>query len=388
MAFDMGLSVDDTREVIAELCRSHSVSSRVQILDLEHNYKSNITEQVIDGQVTVNWDGEEATRGLELAVFDPDYDLGFDTSEFADGVWFFDRMVQVVIDLYVPALAREVSIPVFTGPVRGYKRKRAIVTIKCAGKDVFARGAWNRIILSKNTNYVTAIKTVLQSFGETKFRFEDTTTTVLKAAKTIDRTAQQSPWGWCRSAAASIGMRVFYDGEGYAVLRKKTDSTNPVFVFRDGNGGSVLTDPDSEGDYSRIANAVRVEGRATGKGAVPVAEAVVPATSPISPTTLKRGGKPMYFGVVVSRDSVTTTGQAKSVAQTELNDRQRAGYEVAFDSLPMFFLEEGDVVGVNIDGNQRSITLLTFSFGLSAGAVMPVGYKELVAPTLAKIRRF
>ena len=386
--FDPGLSKADFEEVIKELCRSHTVRSRVQILDLEHNYMSNITPQILDGQVTVDWDGQESTRTLELAVFDPSHDLGFDTSEFTDGVWFFDRMVQVIVELYVPALDRVVNMPIFTGPVRGYKRKRAIVTLKCAGKDVFARGAWNRIVIKKGTNYVDGIRDVLESFGETKFRFDAVTSTTLKADKVIDRNGQMSPWGWCRSAAASLGMRVYFDGEGYCVLRKKNTLANPVFTFRDEDGGAILTDPDAEGDYTRIANAVRAEGTGGGTSKAPWGEAVVDVKSPISPTTLRRGGKPLYMGVVVQRDSITSNAQAESVAEEELKDRQHAAFAVAYDALPIYLLEEGDVIGVDIDGMHRPTTLLQFAFGISASSVMPVGYKDLVAPTLAKIRRF
>lgn len=384
--YDLRLPPAELDEVVKYLMGSHRFSVRVQLMDLDHNYLANLSDKVMDGQVSVNWSGEEATRSLELSVFDPDFDLGFDTSEFTDGIWFLDRMVQVVVEFYVPALARVIEVPIFTGPVRGYKRKKSIVTLKCLGKDIFSRQAWIRYVVKKGTNQVTAMRDVLEELGETKFRFEATTTTRIKKDKVVDKSAQQTPWGWCRSVAKSLGMRIYYDGEGYVCLRK-IDNDRPVFTFRDGDGGSVLGDPDAEGDYSRLANVVLSQGPAVGNNKAPKGKAVVASSSAISPQKLRRGGKPVYFGVTIVRDSITSTTSANTAAKNELADRQRVGYEIGFDSLVLWMLEEGDVIALSANGLNTVSTIVTFSLGLSPTASMPVGYKKLVAPTLAKIRR-
>lgn len=385
--FDVGLSNTDLAEFLKTLRTTHIFACRVQILDLDHNYKSNVTNAVMDGQISVNWNGEDATRVLDLMMFDPEYDLGFDTSQFVDGVWFLDRMVQVVAEIWVPSLARTVECPLFTGPVNGFKRRNATVTLSCVGKDWFARKSWPRLVIPKGTNYATAIRMVLAELGETKFKFYATTTSVLAEAKTIDRDMELTPWGWCRSVAASHSMRLHYDGEGYAVLRNRND-VNPVYVFRDGDDGALLTEPETDGDYSRLANVARAEGAQPASGTAPFGEATVDVTSPIHPSKLTRGGKPLYLGVVVQRDSITTAGQAVSAAKDELRDRQFAAYSIDFDALPVFLLEEGDYIGVQSSGISTTNTLLTFSFGLKPDAHMPVGYSDLVSPALARIRRF
>jgi hypothetical protein len=357
----------------------------VQILDLEHQFKANITTKVLDGQVSVNYDGEDATRALDLLLFDPDYDLGFDTATLTDGVWFFDRMVQVVAEWYVPELDRIIECPIFTGPVTGFKRKKSTVTMQAAGKDIFARKSWPRLTISKGTNYVSVIRQILETLGETKFKFTATTTSVLSADKIIDRNSEISPWGQCRVMASSLGHRLYYDGQGYAVLRDRDDTT-PVFTFTAGDGGTVLTDPEVDGDYSRIANIVRAESTDP-QNTKAVWEETVEVSSPIHPSKLTRGGKPLFLGVVVQQDSITTESQAKSAARSELKDRQYAAYRVSFNALPMWMLEEADTIAVNIDNVSTTTILMSFSLALKP-AVMPVGYNDLVAPTLARIRRF
>lgn len=383
--FDLGLTDDEMEYVFHRLRTSYVLSARVQMLDLEHAYLSDITRKVMDGQVSVNYSGEDASRALDLLLFDPDYDLGFDTGSLNDGVWFFDRMIQVVIEFYVPELARMIEVPIFTGPVTGFKRTKAAVTMQAAGKDIFARKSWPRLTIPKGTNYVSMVRQVLTSLGETKFKFTATTTSTLSADKVIDRNSEVSPWGYLRQVTAPMGMRLFYDGEGYAVLRQRNDLT-PVFEFRSGTGGTVLTEPSVDGDYSRIANIVRAESTDSANTKA-VWEETVPATSPIHPSKLTRGGKPMYLGVVIQQDSITTQSQAKSAAKAELADRQFAAYQVAFDSLPLWMLEEADPIAVNVDNVVSRTVLTSFSLALKPAA-MPVGYTDLVAPTLARIRRF
>lgn len=384
--WDTGLSVADKLELIKCLASTRVHRSRVQVLDLEHNYVLNITDGIMDGQVTVDFDGEDATRTLDLLIFDPDYDLGFDTPQYADGVWFFDRMIQVTIEQYVPALDRVIEIPIFTGPVSNFKRKKASVTMSCVGKDWFARKSWPRFTIPKNTNYVDVIKMILTDLGETKFRIQGTTTGVLTADKIIDRTSELTPWGYCRVSASTQNLRLFYDGAGYAVIRNRDDS-HPVFTFADGNGGTVLTEPEPTTDYSRIANVGRAESTDPANTKA-FAEAQVDDTSPISPTKLTRGGKPLYIGFVIQEDSITTAAIALSRVKSELKDRQAAAYAVTFDALPNYLIEEVDPIGVDANGVVTQTIIPRFTFGLSPGAVMNVGYTDMVSPTLARIRRF
>jgi hypothetical protein len=384
--WNAGLTATEVGYYHRALASSHTVYMRVDIIDLEHRPVMTVTDRVMDGSVSVDYYGDEATRVLDLVLLDLHRDLGFDTTDVVDGVWFFDRMVQVWADVYVPELARYVEAPIFTGPVRKFKRRGPLVTFKCVGKDVFARQSWPRFTLPKGSNRVEAIRHVLRELGETKFRFEATTKAVLGAPKVIDRNMELSPWGWCRSMAGSMGMRLFYAGDGYAVLRRL--DTTPTFIFRDGDGGTLLTDPDTDGDYARIANVVRAEGMVNEAGDNPSYEVMVSESSAIHPSKLHRGGKPFYMGAVIIRESIVTKGDAKGVARAELEDRQRAAYTIRFDALPIYTLEEGDNIGVEASGLMTSSPMDRFTIDFKPGQPMTVGYRKLIKPSRARIRRY
>lgn len=386
--FNLGLPRPALDTYLAGLAKSHFFNVRVQVLDLEHNPVTVISNRILGGQITVDWEGEDATRALTMTVLDPNYNLGFDTADTANGIWFLDRMVQVWAETWIPELGITVECPIFTGPVRKFKRSQSVVQFGCVGKDIFARQSWPRFKIPKGRNKVAAIHDILTELGETKFRFEATTTQVMGADKYIDRSMELSPWGYARVLAATMDMTLFYAGDGYAVLRDRTDV--PVYTFRDGEGGSVLTEPDDEGDYTRLANVVRAEGLVNASGKNPAYEAMVDPTSPIYPgnPNLQRGGKPLYLGVVVIRDSITTPQQAKDVAKSELADRQKVPYSTSFDALPIFPLEEYDPIALHAVNSYTTTPLLKFAFGFRPADTMPVGYKKLIAPQVAQIRRY
>jgi hypothetical protein len=383
--WNAGLTAAQTGYYHKALASSHTVYMRVSIIDLEHRPVQTVTDRVMDGSVTVDYYADEATRSLDLVLLDVNRDLGFDTTDVVDGVWFFDRMVQVWAEVFVPELGRYVEAPIFTGPVRKFKRRGPLVTFKCVGKDVFARQSWPRFSIPKGTERVEAIRRVLRELGETKFRFEASSGAQLASDKTIDRNMELSPWGWCRSIAGGMGMRLFYAGDGYAVLRRLDN--NPIFIFRDRDGGTLLTDPDTDGDYARIANVVRAEGMTNESGDNPYYEAMVSESSAIHPSRLRRGGKPFYMGAVVIRESIFTEGDAKSVAKDELADRQQAAYKIGFDALPIYTLEEGDMIGVEAEGFLTSSPLDRFTIDFKPNQPMSVGYQKLIKPARARIRR-
>lgn len=384
MVYDLGLPAVQQDEVYSLGTSSHALRSTVSVLDLDHNFVQDLTPELIDGQVTINYFADEATRSLDLVLYDPDFSAGFDVADMNHGVWFFDRMIQVRIEMWLPTAQRWVEFPMFTGPVRGFKRTGPLVTLKCLGKDIFARRAWAGYKVAKGTNKVEAIRRVLQNAGETKFRFEGSTTAKMPNDVNVTRALQASPWGWCRGIAAELDMRLFYNGAGECVLRPKSAVGSPDWVITDGDGGSVLSFPDVDADYARIVNVVRVESSQDAKINF---TAFVDSNSDIHPNRLRRGGQPLYFGYEYKSDAVKTKAEAERAAKANLSDRQRAIYNVKFDSLPLYQAEEMDVAEIHIGGDRLTASLLQLSFGLMPDAPMAVGYQRLVSPALARIRR-
>lgn len=368
------------------LASHHHRWFRIQIIGLDHQPIDDVTDFLVDGEVVVDWDGEEATRAATVALMDPHYNLGFDSPSSEDGVWFFDRMVQIISAVQVDALDMVVEVPIFTGPVRKFKRTGDIVMLSCVGKDLFVRRAWRRVVVPKGTLVIEGIRNVLEAMGESHFRFEAESTVKFTNLQVVDRNLQASPFGWCRMHANSLGLKLFYDGAGYACLRRhKPDE--PVFTFGDGDGGMVLNDPESEGDFTQIANVIRAEGQIQGGGVNPVYEAFVSAQSPLHPSKLLRNGVPMYFGRIIQRDGIRNEKQAKAVAEAELAASQAALFDTTFDALPLYTLEENDTCRVVVDGKASTFVARKFGFGFTADAVMPIGYRKSVSPKLAQIRR-
>jgi len=385
VVYDLDLKAVAQDEVYNLYTSSHSIRSTVYVLDLDHNIVQDVTSELIDGQVSINYDGDEATRSLELILYDPDFRAGFDVADMNHGVWFFDRMIQARIEMWLPGQQRWVEFPMFTGPVRGFKRTGPLVSLQCLGKDIFVRNSWASYKVAKGTNKVEAIRRVLQHAGETKFRFEGTTTATMPNDVNVTRALQASPFGWCRSVAAEINMRLFYNGAGEAVLRPKNAPGVVDWVIADGDSGAVLTYPNVDADYGRVVNVVRVESAQDPRINF---TAMVDDNSDIHPSNMLRGGQPLYFGYEYQSDAVKTKAQAERAAKANLADRQRAIYNIKFDSLPLYQAEELDVAEIHIGGDRVIATLTQMSFGLMPDAPMAVGYQRLVSPALAKIRKF
>lgn len=383
---NLGLNAAELDAYYRALAASGERQFRVQVLDLDQLPSDNVTERVLDGEVTVDWSGEEATRALSLALLDPNHSLGFDSPDGGSGMWFFDRMIQVHAETPVPELGITVECPIFTGPIRKFKRTGDVVTLDCVGKDVFARKAWPRIIIPKGMLVLEAIQYVFENLGEAFFKIDFDSTARFASQQVIDRNLQASPFGWCRMQATAIGARLYYDGAGYVRIRRN-NADEPEVTFRDGDGGMVLTDPQPEGDFTEIANVVRAEGPSR-NGVNPYYEAFVERTSPMHPSKLIRNGKPLYIGVVVQQDAISDVKKAKQVAEAELKRRQFVATSVSFDALPLYPLEESDVARVLVDDFSTTFQATKFKFGFSAGAVMPVGYDKNISPKLARIRRF
>lgn len=384
--FNLGLNAAEQDAYHRALASSHTRRFRVQVTNLDQAPLEDVSSRVVDGEVTVDWSGEEATRALSVAMIDPNYSLGFDSADGGSGMWFFDRMLQVYAVTPVPELGMTVECPIFTGPIRKFKRAGDIVTLDGVGKDVFARKAWPRIILPKGMLVLDGIRHVMEQLGEAFFKIDFNSTARFAGQQVVDRNLQASPFGWCRMQATAIGARLYYDGAGY--LRIRPNSVDqPEFTFRDGDGGYVLSDPTPEGDFTELANVVRAEGP-NRNGVNPYYEAFVDQSSALHPSKLSRNGKPLYMGVIVQQDSISDNKMARSVAESELKRRQFVATSVAFDSLPLYSFEESDVGRVVVDDFTTTFQATKFKFGFSAGAVMPIGYDKNISPKLARIRRF
>lgn len=148
-----------------------------------------------------------------------------------------------------------------------------------------------------------------------------------------------SRWDACLEVATAYGYELFFDANGYLVLRLYRDPyTSPSeFTFQTGDT-SNLADYEKVLNDSRLYNHVVVEGAAT--DTIPVwAEAT--NTIATSPTRISRIGDRLYQYV---SSFITTTAQAQQVADNFLTIHALEEFEGNLESLMFPWMEAGDIV--------------------------------------------
>lgn len=399
----MDLTPAELKAYHAALTRTHEVRVRVSVLDLSERPRSEITAEILDGAVNVDADSE-VTRSASLTFFDPGHTLKLDPEDPDHGAIFLNRMIRIRYGVYVSALGRWVDVPVFTGPITSLSRDGATVEVEAQGKESLANQAvWRNFVRKKGTRYTTVIRHLMQSIGEDKFAFSANPTRRLAktyvlalterefASKKAERRykrrnreiVDRPVWEAAQDLADTLGRQLFYDGDGYLRLRNR--GGNPVWTFRDGDGGSLVSAPQVSYSTSELRNAVQVRRTFTttrGKGKHKkelqhsrYIRVEPPNGHPLSPAALGRNGRKRYLPETIDGGNITHK-RAVSIANARLNALLDESVAVTFDSLPLPHLEPGDRVRVRTDeGLDMTTTLRTFSIPLTPGT-MSVGYSR------------
>ena len=371
----LGLSTSERAAFEATLRTSYERRVEVLILDMAQNTLATITHRLLDGQVVVDADAD-VTRSASLTLLDPTHSLNFDTESPDDGALFLDRMIRVNYCVYVPALARWVEVPVFTGPVTSLERDGAHVQIEAQGKESIARQAvWNPYTKPKGAVVVDVIKDLMQRrAGENRF---DLPTGTARLTKPVTLPREAIVWDEAKKLASYRGL--WYDGRGW--LRMQDPSASPVFTFKTGDGGLVLTRPQVSFSAEDMKNVVSVTGGIP-KGSKTAVRAVAHAstTHPLNHGRLGRNGVPRYMVEFVEDDTLTTTAQAQARADAILAPLLLETVQVQFDSMPVPHLEPHDVVSLRTDDFSANFRLRQFTIPLVTGSPMPVGYVRKLTP--------
>lgn len=315
---------------------------------------------------SVNCDlAADCTRTLSLTLLDRANRLSFDTNSPDDAAMYLDRGLRVDLGIYSRGLGQWVDGTIFTGPISGMSRTSNVIELSANGEEEFARGeVWRAIKKPKKMNKATAIREMLaERAGEKQFAFASTSDTL---PADVNVPSDGDLWLACLDVAKSMNRQLFYTGPGVATLR--TWPSTPVWAFRDGDGGDMLTPPTVTYD-PEVKNVIEVTGSGTTR-----ATAVAPADSLLSPARLGRNGVPRYLVERVQDDSLRSNAQCAARAKQILADRLLTSVDVKFDSLVIPHLDLGDMVSV------RSATYGSFTFRLGSfsipltGGPMSVGY--------------
>ena len=371
----LGLSTSERAAFEATLRTSYERRIQILILDMAQNVLSTVSHRLLDGQVVVDADAD-VTRSASLTLLDPTHTLNFDTDSPDDGALFLDRMVRINYCVHVPALARWVEVPVFTGPVTSLERDGAQVQIEAQGKESIARQAvWNPYTKPKGAVVVDVIKDLMQRrAGENRF---DLPTGTARLTKPVTLPREAIVWDEAKKLASYRGL--WYDGRGW--LRMQDTSASPVFTFKTGDGGLVLTRPKVSFSTDDVKNVVSVTGGIP-KGSKTAVRAVAhaPTTHPLNHGRLGRNGVPRYMVEFVEDDTLTTTAQAQARADAILAPLLLETVQVQFDSMPVPHLEPHDVVSLRTDNFSANFRLRQFTIPLVTGSPMPVGYVRKLTP--------
>lgn len=381
----LGLSSADLKLFNQSLTTHHSVRVTVQLLSLNHAYLTDLSDQLLDGQVSID-SAAEVTRSLTIQLFDPDHTLKIDSTAPGDGALFYDRMIRVVYSVKSELLPRWVDVPIFCGPITKMSRDVDKINVECQGKEslltppavsnqshVFRKG-WKRSSLVRSLTGTYG--------GETRFTIPD-----YGASTTgpVTMTAQSNLWNLAKSVNGSFATRqLFYDGRGYLVMRN-TPATS-TYTFKTGKGGSITTAPVVDYDISNVRNVVRVNGAIPKGKKTPVTSQVgLPRTHPMNHIRMGRNGYGRVLLEVITDDNVKTAAQAKALATARVNSLAYQYVDIKFDALVAPHLEPLDIYTIQTPDFSMSARINQMTIPLRS-AVSSVGYLTRRNANRARIR--
>lgn len=368
---DLGLTARERKALAKTLATHHLVGTTCQVMNNDMTYVQRFSPRIIDGQVNIDVDAAP-TRQLSLTAFDPDAKVDVD---LRDGSPRLDRMIRVYYNVFVEIDdIGWIQIPIFTGPITQVSRDaEGILSVEAVGKEEFARKPCGRTrTWAKGTNRTALIKALMRDLsGERSFDFPDGLTA--RTAKPLNIRVGSHPWSHSRTQARAMGRDLFYNGKG--VLRLRQRPVRPSFVFKTGEGGTILTVPNIEDSSDEIINTVVVTGAIPKGKKKPIKWTEhLPSNDAYSSWNLGRHGVRSYFFDRIDDDTIRSKKEAKEVARRRLSQARIETQQVTFDSLPIPMLEENDAIRIETDDLSTTTRLRQMTIPLGHEGVSTIGY--------------
>ncbi|UTN91187.1 minor tail protein [Gordonia phage PokyPuppy] len=242
-------------------------------------------------------------------------------------------------------------------------------TVSISGRDLTKLCQQSKFVTSttftKNTPIESVVKTVATNAGISKFRLP-ITGKALDKDMTWER--DTSRWDVIRDVSNSNSYEVFFDNEGYLVMREFRDplTTPATLELSVGVGGNLISRGGKTSD-ANLFNHIVVVGESSDSSTPPVyAEAINSAAT--SPTSVSEIGDRVS---IITSSLVTSVAQAQEYANALLAVSALEEFELSFESTLLPWIEVGDIVEMaNSDdrywGPDRYLmTSLTFPLDLS-----------------------
>lgn len=242
-------------------------------------------------------------------------------------------------------------------------------TTKITGRDYAKKCILSKFAIATSAASGTAIETVIKSIavaaGITKFTLPTTGKTLGKEYF-FDR--GMTRWDAMSSVANAFGFELYFDNQGYLVMRAYLDPVVAPFSYELLTGPFAnLTEFTKSSTDTQVYNHVVVTGASTDNAVLPVyAQAL--NNAPTSPTRIAKLGDRVYE---YASEFIVTTVQAQDVANKFLKIHALEAYDFSFGAIALPWLEVGEIVKFTdprqVDTDPTRFLLTSISLPLDLG---------------------
>lgn len=182
------------------------------------------------------------------------------------------------------------------------------------------------------------IRSLAANAGISKFRFESAPKTLLQANHTYE--AGTPRWEVMKEYATSMNCDLYFDGQGYLVLKPYEDVAKKTVheTFHVGNMGNII-------DFSKTSEDTDMFNAVTVKSDLPEDKEPFAVTAmninPASPTSVIQIGERL---TVYSSPSIGTADAAMVLASSMLKTAGLHSYNIDITTLQFFWLEAGEII--------------------------------------------
>lgn len=362
----LGLTPDQHDAYVARVLGDHDETWTLEVLDTEERVLASGNLAPDGSQVSIQKDAA-IRRTADLSIVDPAHELGLDS----EGPWEplpADVMLRVKVSVRMPW--GPVTATPFVGSIDRLAVKDGVLQATCHDKTVWGVRGAPPMTVKRKMNAVEALRALLESTGETRFRFP---------AGMTERLTESYSTGWADEVAAEPvcqqivtavwgpEWQLITSCDGYRTLRPVP--TEPVIDL------PVTSEPDGDSTLSAVANVARVTGRGRAS-----ATAYLPADHPWAPARLGRNGRPRYLPTLLDDSAIKRGSDAQRRAEKLVTADSRVAIEVSWSAPPFYALDVDDPVRLLLpDGQDLVVPWSTGALPLGAGGDMTGGVARLVS---------
>lgn len=356
-------------EVLAAILTSGTnVVRRVEIYESDGVTPWLMAPDLVDGSVSVS-NSRVERRAFDLTLGNSDGAL----NNYPGGFWY-DKIIKVFrgVRYGVDKTIWEKQIGEFM--IDNITTQNFPKTVSINGRDYMKKLIVSKFPLtttfSSGASLEATIKTIALNGGVTKFNLAVTGKTLGKDFTWDAGTERQQA---INDLADAYGYEIFFDAQGYLVLREQRDpvvSPEIANFLTGGANGNLATYKKASSD-AQIYNHVVVTGDSS--QTVPVSAQAI-NNAPTSPTRVDKIGDRVYQ---YSSSFITTAPQAQDVANKFLAVHALEAFEMDMESLVLPWLEVNEVVRFTDPapnpGDPNRYLLTDFTIPMALGAMSATG---------------